>query len=169
MRFKEFKINEEGPLDSFYAKFLGWGKSGNAEEPSNISSATATPATAKDIQAYLASKGLDGNQVAGIMANIKHESNFNPAAIGDSGTSGGLFQHHAERFSGMVQAAGPNWKTNWKGQIDYALAEQPGQQYRSIKFRTPEQAARWWTIYFERPANKYAQANIRSRTASQFV
>ena len=135
----------------------------------NISQGSSGPANVGAIQSYLSSKGLDKNQVAGIMANIKHESNFNAGAIGDNGTSGGLFQHHADRFTKMRQAAGSNWKSNWKGQIDFALSEPAGQQYKSLKFTSPEQATQWWTINFEIPANKYAQANIRSRSASQFA
>ena len=142
---------------------------GKKKVAGNISQGSSGPANVGAIQSYLSSKGLDKNQVAGIMANIKHESNFNAGAIGDNGTSGGLFQHHADRFTRMRQAAGSNWKSNWKGQIDFALSEPAGQQYKSLKFTSPEQATQWWTINFEIPANKYAQANIRSRSASQFA
>lgn len=134
-----------------------------------ISKSSGSPANAGAIKQYLVSKGLDKNQVAGIMANIKHESNFDPGAIGDNGTSGGLFQHHAGRFQQMVAAAGKNWKTNWKGQIDFALSERAGAQYANMKFRSPEDATHWWTVNFEIPANKYAQARIRSQSASQFA
>jgi len=122
-----------------------------------------------EVQSYLSSKGLDRNQVAGIMANIKAESSFRPGVLGDNGTSGGLFQHHKERFTAMRKAAGPNWQTNWKGQIDFALSEPAGQKYASIKFATPEEASKWFTIHFERPANMVAKANSRSLDASQFA
>jgi hypothetical protein len=121
------------------------------------------------VKSYLASKGLDKQHVAGIMSNIKHESGFRPGVLGDNGTSGGLFQHHAERFSAMRKAAGPDWQTNWKGQIDFALSEPAGQRYINTKFSTPEEATKWFTINFEIPANKVAQANIRSQSASQFA
>jgi hypothetical protein len=121
------------------------------------------------VRSYLSGKGLDKQHVAGIMANIKHESGFRPGVLGDSGTSGGLFQHHAERFTAMRKAAGPDWQTNWKGQIDFALSEPAGNRYVNTKFSTPEEATKWWTINFEIPANKVAQANIRSQSASQFA
>ena len=140
-----------------------------SKKAGGISKGSSGAANTGAIQSYLSSKGLDSNQVAGIMANIKHESNFNPGAIGDGGTSGGLFQHHAERFSKMKAAAGSDWQKNWKGQIDFALNEPAGQQYKSLKFTSPEQATKWWTINFEIPANKYAQADIRSRSASQYA
>jgi hypothetical protein len=123
----------------------------------------------ESVSSYLSSKGLDRSQVAGIMANIKHESGFRPGVLGDNGTSGGLFQHHAERFTAMRKAGGPDWQTNWKGQIDFALSEPAGKRYASIKFSNPEEATKWWTINFEIPANKVAQANIRSHSASQFA
>lgn len=136
---------------------------------SKVSKSTNVPANANAIKSYLSSKGLDSNKVAGIMANIKHESNFNPGAIGDGGTSGGLFQHHAERFTAMRRACGSDWKTNWKGQIDFALSEPAGRQYASMSFRSPEEATKWWTMKFEIPANAIKQASIRSQSASQFA
>ena len=37
----------------------------------------------------------------GIVANVEHESGFRPGVMGDSGTSGGLFQHHKSRLDKM--------------------------------------------------------------------
>jgi hypothetical protein len=122
-----------------------------------------------DVKSYLASKGLSKNHVAGMLANIKAESSFRPGAIGDNGTSGGLFQHHKERFKAMVAYCGPNWATNWKGQIDFALTEPAGRQYAAMNFASPEAASKWFTINFERPANMVAKANTRSQDASQFA
>lgn len=122
-----------------------------------------------DVKSYLNSKGLSKNHVAGIMANIKAESSFRPGAIGDNGTSGGLFQHHKERFKAMVAHAGRDWATNWKGQIDFALSEPAGRQYVAMNFSSPEAASKWFTINFERPANMVAKANTRSQDASQFA
>jgi hypothetical protein len=129
------------------------------------------PVSPEAIKSYLASKGLDKNQVAGILANIQHESGFDSGAIGDKGTSGGLVQHHANRFASMVAASGGNgeWQKNWQAQLDYALSEPAGKQFSSLKFTSPQQAAQWWTINFEIPANKYAQANIRSASANRYA
>jgi len=122
-----------------------------------------------DVKSYLNSKGLSKNHVAGIMANIKAESGFRPGVMGDGGTSGGLFQHHAERFKAMTAACGRNWATNWQGQVDFALSEPAGRQYVAMKFASPEAASKWFTINFERPANMVAKANTRSQDASQFA
>lgn len=180
MRFTEFNIKED--ISSFMGRLLGTPSVGSVTDTatssdvdktdsskSNISKDSKTPANVDAIKSYLSSKGLDRNKVAGIMANIKHESSFNPGAIGDNGTSGGLFQHHAERFTAMRNAAGSNWKTNWQGQIDFALSEPAGRKYANMAFRSAEDATRWWTMYFEIPANAVKQASIRSQSASQFA
>lgn len=51
------------------------------------------------------SKGLADHQVAGVLGNIKAESNFNPLAIGDGGKAFGLFQHN-DRSSSLFNAIG---------------------------------------------------------------
>jgi lysophospholipase L1-like esterase len=127
------------------------------------------------LKSYLATKGLDKNQVAGIMANVEAESSFDIGVSGDGGTSGGLFQHHDSpqdpRFTKMIKAAGgPNkWRTNWRSQVDFALSEPAGQQYRSLSFSSPEQASKWWTINFEIPDDKVNVANARSKEARKYA
>jgi hypothetical protein len=163
-------IHPYGGYKSIYlAALKAAGPRSTDKAKSKVSKASNVPANANSIKSYLSSKGLDSNKVAGIMANIKHESNFNPAAIGDNGQSGGLFQHHKERFTAMRNAAGSNWKTNWKGQIDFALSEPAGRKYAGMTFRSAEEATKWWTMYFEIPANATKQAAIRSQSASQFA
>ena len=133
------------------------------------------PVNPNEIKSYLSSKGLDPNQVAGIMANIQAESSFDSGAMGDGGTSGGLVQHHDskqdKRFTNMVKAAGgqDRWQKNWKAQLDFALSEPAGARYQNMTFPTPQAASSWWTINFEIPANKEQKAAIRSQNASQFA
>ena len=52
----------------------------------------------------------------------------------------GLFQWNAGRANKMM-AAVPDWQTNWKGQIDYALGEDHGPRYLSTQFTTAGDAA----------------------------
>jgi hypothetical protein len=138
---------------------------------------SSVPANKKDkyvskelVKSYLSTK-MDNVHVAGIMANIQAESGFRPGVIGDNGTSGGLFQHHAERFRNMIAACGgpDNWKTDWQGQIDFALSEPAGRKYLKLKFNSPEEASKWFTLYFEIPANKERVAVSRSLIASRFA
>ena len=138
---------------------------------------SSVPANKKDkyisqaaVKSYLSTK-MDNVHVAGIMANIQAESGFRPGVMGDNGTSGGLFQHHAGRFRNMVAASGgpEEWKHNWKGQIDFALSEPAGRKYLNLKFDSPEQASKWFTLYFEIPANKEQVAVARSLNAKRFA
>ena len=56
------------------------------------------------------------------MANIEHESGFNPTALGDSGTSFGLFQWHNGRFTALVNMFPDSYWTI-ESQIEYLMYE----------------------------------------------
>ena len=105
-------------------------------------------------------KGMEHNNAVGILANIQAESSFNTAAIGDNGTSGGLFQHHAERFSALQKAV-PDWQKNWKGQVDFALSEKEASGYSSIKFQNSQLAADYWVKNFEKPRDMFGESQKR--------
>lgn len=124
-----------------------------------------------EIRSYILSKGLSRNHAAGMIANIKAESGFNSAAYNpnDLGArSIGFFQHRAERANALENST-PDWRTNWRGQVDFALSEPAGQQYSRTKFRNPQEAAKWFTIHFERPRNAQKQAAIRAANATQYA
>jgi Phage tail lysozyme len=120
--------------------------------------ATVSPS---QVSSYLKSKGLDNIHILGILANIQGESGFNAGVLGDGNTSGGLFQHHADRFSNMVNAVGSDWRSDWQGQIDFALSEPAGQKYVRINFPSAAAATEWWVRNFEKP--KYADADVAKR------
>lgn len=121
----------------------------------------------KEIFEHLKSKGLDDNKALGVLSNLKHESAFKPDAVGDSGTSGGMFQHHNERLTALSERV-PDWKTNWKGQVDFALDEPEGQDYLRQNFDTPEDASRYFTKNFERPANADDEAEKRASDLTRY-
>ena len=120
--------------------------------------ATVNPS---EVASFLKSKGLDNNHVLGILANIKGESGFNAGVMGDKGTSGGLFQHHADRLRNMVGYAGSDWRTDWQSQVNFALSEPAGREYVKQEFSSPQEATAWWVKYFEKPANVQAAINTR--------
>ncbi|NEX47598.1 phage tail tip lysozyme [Pseudotabrizicola algicola] len=60
----------------------------------------------QQVWAFFAAKGLKPHQIAAIMGNVQAESGFNPLAVGDDGTSFGLFQHHKSRGAGLLDATG---------------------------------------------------------------
>lgn len=72
---------------------------------------------------YCMGKGLNYAASCAIAANIKHESNYKTNAVGDKGTSFGLCQWHNERGERMKTFVGPNWASNFTGQMDYLWYE----------------------------------------------
>ena len=111
--------------------------------------------TAGAVYNYLLSKGMSENHAKGITVNISRESGFKLGAHGDKGIGGsfGLFQWNmAAGRGGPMMAAVPDWKTNWKGQIDYALQEHRGPEYLRTQFATAGDAAFWWMDKWEIPA-----------------
>lgn len=109
--------------------------------------------TPKEVYDYIRTKGVSDIHAKGILANIQGESGFDPAVRGDNGTSGGFFQHHADRFDKLKRAV-PDWETNWKGQIDFALQDDVGPAYLATPFDDPVVAADVFMTDYERPAEE---------------
>jgi hypothetical protein len=162
----------KGFYDALAKKKAGGVVEGEATTSSGASVSSSEKVTnvvkAREIYDYIRSKGIDHVHAAGIVNNMKYESNFNSGAIGDGGTSGGLFQHHASRFSAMKQYVGEGWQTNWKKQIDFAMTEGDMKTYLSRNFANPSDASIGFTKDFERPANTETTAMYRSHTAGGY-
>jgi len=77
-------------------------------------------------------------------------------------TAGGLFQHQGSRFKSMVDAVGKDWKTNWKGQIDFALTEREAKKFLSTDFTSVSDSTKIFMLEFEIPADQ-SQEKIQSR------
>lgn len=123
----------------------------------------------KQIYDYLKGKGLTDNQAKGMIANIQAESSFDSAIVNpnDKGApAGGLFQHRADRFNQMKAYVGNDWQTNWKKQIDFALSEQAGKEYKKTNFSTAAEATTAFTRTFEKPANWQDAAQKRVNNLS---
>jgi hypothetical protein len=132
--------------------------------PAVASRAVSNPNAAKEMYDYIVSKGVSHEHALGMITNMQGESGFNPAAYNpnDLGApSGGLFQHHKDRLSAMEKAV-PDWKTNWKGQIDYALGERETQKYLGTKYKDGSEATAGFVEQFEKP--KDARQAIAQRT-----
>lgn len=124
---------------------------------------------AKEIYDYLRQKGVDHTHATGIINNMKYESAFNSGAIGDHGTSGGLFQHHASRFSAMKEYVGSDWQTNWKKQVDFALTEGEMKTFLSKNYANASDASIGFTTHFEKPADTEGTARFRAGTAEGYA
>lgn len=193
MRFSEFKLNENvgaliqnliGGASSFNSAFGSASDSTDAGTTSDGKpieyKTSGNQVNPNEIKAYLKSKGFDDNQVAGWLVNIKWESSFKPGAYvavdAGQGQSGGFFGFHDVKngnglFTKMVAATGGGnkWQTNWQGQLDFALQDPRGQQYKATKFKSPGEAAHWWVVNYEKPANTQSQAVARAKDAARFA
>lgn len=118
---------------------------------------------------------LSDAAACGVLANIEHESAFQPTIVGDKGTSYGLCQWHNERFSalrGYCTALGLDYRTV-EGQMAY-LKYELGSRYTNLLLslqaidNTPDgayRAAYLWCIQFERPSNMQVKAVQRGELA----
>jgi hypothetical protein len=110
-----------------------------------------------DIYKHLLSKGMSDIHALGIMANISRESEFRPGVSEKGGPGVGLFQYSSEPRKSNFLKAVPNYATNWKGQIDFAIKEDYAPQYLQKKYSSSQEAADDWMRRWERPA-EYIQA-----------
>lgn len=133
------------------------------------------PAGARKVVEFFVKNGFTTAAGVGVAANIQHESNFNTASIGDNGTSFGICQWHNERGTNMKNhcGGGDKWKSDLEGQLEYLLSELKG-GYKGVydklmSVNNTEQgaveAAEYFCIHFEVPANKEAKAIERGNTA----
>ncbi|KMK68585.1 phage tail tip lysozyme [Puniceibacterium sp. IMCC21224] len=104
---------------------------------------------------FFADKGLKPHQIAGIMGNMSAESGFNPASVGDGGTSFGLFQHHAGRGQGLLSDIGGKGNLgDVNAQLEFAWKELQTSENGAMKRLMASQNVREATgafVGFERP------------------
>ena len=133
-------------------------------------------AVEREVFEYLTTElNLSDAAACGVLANIEHESAFQPTIFGDKGTSYGLCQWHNERFTalrGYCAYLGLDYRTV-EGQMAY-LKYELGTNYVSLLMflqgvdDTPEgayKAAYQWCVQFERPSNMQVKAAQRGELA----
>lgn len=111
----------------------------------------------------------------GVLANIEKESSFNPNLYGDNGTSYGICQWHAERFTNLKNWCNNNGYnyTTLSGQLHflkYELTSNYSSIYSYLSSVTNDaegayNAAYKWCYSFERPANKEVRSKERGELA----
>lgn len=111
----------------------------------------------------------------GVLANIEHESSFQPTIFGDQGTSYGLCQWHNERFTALrvyCASAKLDYRTV-EGQMAY-LKYELGTNYTTLLLtlqsieNTPDgayRAAYLWCVHFEKPSDTQNKAISRGELA----
>jgi len=144
--------------------------------PVSASSAGERLAVEREVFDYLTDElKLSTAAACGVLANIEHESNFQPTIYGDKGTSYGLCQWHNERFAalrGYCASLGLDYRTV-EGQMAY-LKYELGTNYMNLLLTlqsiddTPDgayRAAYMWCIQFEKPSNMNVKAASRGELA----
>jgi Phage tail lysozyme len=118
-------------------------------------------------------KGWTREQAVGIAANLKRESNFNPAAVGDSGKAIGVAQWHPDRQANFKAQYGKDLKGSTLEEqlafIDHELrkgTEKPaGERLKSAE--SAKDAAEIMSRYYERPQDREGEASRRGVLAQQ--
>lgn len=165
-------VNYTSTVAQIYASSLGL-VSGGSTGAVDVSGLTGG---AKTTISYLTTKGLSAAAAVGVAANIRAESNFNPAAVGDNGTSFGICQWHAGRGAAMKNYVGSNWATNLSGQLDFLIHELTTNysSVYSVMKSAPNTLAGAKTVAdvfvrkFEVPANVNAQSQTRQKYAEGY-
>merc|ERR1711960_15796 len=119
---------------------------------------SGSPAVQDQIWRFFSEKGLAPHQIAAILGNVSTESAFNPMAVGDGGTSFGLFQHHAGRGQGLLGAlGGMGGLGNVEAQLEYVWGEllttHSGAFDNLLKTTNVTDATSVWMRQFEVPSN----------------
>tara|TARA_B100000519_G_scaffold203419_1_gene226529 strand:+ start:7217 stop:9145 length:1929 start_codon:yes stop_codon:yes gene_type:complete len=116
----------------------------------------------KEVYNYLMTKPkMTKNKALGIIANIQSESLFYSDAVEMANVKNkgiGLFQHTFPARKKAFLEQVPNWETNWKGQIDFALKEQEAQNYLNSSYKDEEDATKAFMKEFEKPKDQSSKA-----------
>jgi hypothetical protein len=120
------------------------------------------------VYSYLKQLGISDTHALGILANIQGESKFRVGAdeAGDGSKGIGLFQYtYPSRKSAFLKAV-PDYKTNWKGQIDFAIKNDPNTPlYLRKQFNSPEEAADDFMRNWENPSKRVYADRRREHNA----
>ena len=143
------------------------------------SAANAMPFTGNEeiVYEFFVSKGLGVPQIAGIMANIKGESSFNPKSVNSIGAKG-LFQWLGGRAAALDKYAasqGKDW-TDINCQLEYAWTEinddkgwngNSAQRKAFMSTTSAKEAGILFCTYWERPGSAQIAAK-RGEVAEEY-
>lgn len=120
---------------------------------------------------FFKDRGWSPAQAAGIVANLKAESNFSPTATGDNGQAIGIAQWHPDRQLDFKRLFGKDIReSSFIDQlnfVDWELRNRP--EFGAAMLRasqTSADAARVFSNLYERPAGGAAEADRRARIAA---
>ncbi len=124
---------------------------------------------------FTGTMGLNKAAACAVLANISAESGFRTGAIGDGGTSYGICQWHAGRYTALKNWCTQNGYdyTTVNGQLNYLqheLQESYSSTLRTLKNTSNTasgayNSAYYWCVNFEVPANKEQRGKERGNIA----
>lgn len=125
--------------------------------------------------AFFQGLGWSKEQAAGIVANLKAESNLNAKAVGDGGKAYGIAQWHPDRQENFKKWAGKDIRESTQAEqmafVHYELTQgaerKAGDLLRASK--NAAQAGEVVSRYYERPAAADAEAAKRAKAAVQIA
>ena len=143
-------------------------------------SAASTESNKRAVFDFLTGEaGFNSAAACGIMANIEHESNFNPTTVARDRNgllSGGLCMWNGSRFRNLQNYCNKNGYNylSVEGQLRYLLYELKTDYFKHIynymknvgnSASGAYNAAYYWCYYFEVPGNRAAQSVKRGNSA----
>jgi len=124
----------------------------------------------KEAMDFFQSKGWTQEQAAGIVGNLKAESNFKTDAVGDGGKAYGIAQWHPNRQAKFQEVYGkPIQQANFKEQLEYVNWElnntekRAGEKLRGAKSAT--EAASLVDQFYERSSGAHRQKRMEFAAA----
>lgn len=140
---------------------------------SSAASPTTSPkaGSAADPMKFFMGMGWSKEQAAGIVANLKHESNMNPNAVGDNGKAYGIAQWHPDRQANFAKWAGKDIRQSTAEEqmrfVNYELTD--GAERKAGMLLRAAQSAQFagaiMSRHYERPASADAEAAKRGAAA----
>lgn len=124
---------------------------------------------------FFMGKGWTKEQAAGITANLMAESSMNPGAVGDGGRAFGIAQWHPDRQANFARWAGKDIRqSTFEEQLGFVHFEKTQGKEKAAGDRlrestTPEQAGSVVSQYYERPADRFGEANKRAGMAARIA
>lgn len=146
------------------------------DEPVRPISSKQTAANLAASRKFFLDQGWGPAATAGILSSEYSESRFNPGAVGDNGTSMGLFQWHNERAA-QLQAWARDRKLDPKAlatQLAFTQWDLTDGPHKAVgdalrKTRDAVEAGTLWTAQYERPAGGEAEARRRGEASVAFL
>lgn len=124
-----------------------------------------------DAMAFFQRMGWTRDQAAGIVANLQHESNMDPRAVGDNGKAYGIAQWHPDRQRNFERWAGKSIRdSNLEEQLAFVNYEltQGAERRAGALLRATQNAAQAGEVVsreYERPLLREAEAAKRAQSA----